>query len=394
MCVDGRGRGGPASPGPSARSSRPSRPAGRQARRQRAPVHLPRRRGPRRPGALARSGACREYAPTMLRLARETRAGPWSGSPRTRASARPASPRRARRPAYALDVDAPVSGAAGCASGSTGCPPPATTSARTPPSGCSPRCARWLDELAGGRTLPAATSTVSASPVQHELLATRRRLLHCGSSDSCQFGLRARLALRPSTSCPGSGWQSVFDRARYRAAFDHGLLTAVTIHDWIVPEVVRVTARAPGPTLLRGRPAARARPAVPRPPADHAARRSRDDARRARPRVLPHLPPGADRHLERAPARRRFLPAPTWRTARCPAATGARTSATARWLEAQDLAAARDFWLRRTAPDGLRVGARHRVTGRLRRPVRTRARLHLRRGRPALTHCQPARWAR
>ncbi|WP_159394739.1 condensation domain-containing protein [Streptomyces sp. H-KF8] len=131
-----------------------------------------------------------------------------------------------------------------------------------------------LEELAGAVGERAGRSTVAASPLQRELLADADA--HPGTGrqiEQLSWVWHGPLDVGRFTTA----WQSVFDReAVLRASFDHGRDPAVTVHDRVVPEVVRTAhpgsslpetlaadqrrgldPRSPGPlrlTLLDGSP--------------------------------------------------------------------------------------------------------------------------------------------
>lgn len=298
-------------------------------------------------------GACREYAPDpVLRLAlRElvpvlVRFTPDAD---TRADSR-----RAVRPApaggpYALDIDARERGGRLCVGLDL---VPAVRDGITDDSaaGLLRVLKDVLEELAADAgASPAEPSTVAAGPLQRELLAdadahpgTGRQIEQLtwvwhGPLDAARFT---------------AAWQSVFDReAVLRAAFDHGPEPRITLHDRVVPEVVRLDRtnarpadvlagdrrrgldpRSPGPlriTLLDG------------PHADGATAPSTRvlltyhqallDTRSVRlllaefcrAYLADGLLPGGDRRPD--------------------------VRDHARWIEAQDLTPARDFW-QQTAP--------------------------------------------
>ncbi|MFI2620583.1 condensation domain-containing protein [Streptomyces sp. NPDC018584] len=97
-----------------------------------------------------------------------------------------------------------------------------------------------LDELANGvgASLTAA-GTVAPSPAQRELLADADA--HPGTGrqiEQLSWIWRGPLDIARFTAA----WQAVFDReAVLRSAFDHGPSPMITIHDRIMPEVVRLT---------------------------------------------------------------------------------------------------------------------------------------------------------
>ncbi|MFB6819010.1 condensation domain-containing protein [Streptomyces sp. NPDC056347] len=210
-----------------------------------------------------------------------------------------------------------------------------------------------LDELAGSAAVPPATTRpVTASPVQHELLADAEA--HPGTGRQIEqlswiwHGPLDHARFR-------AAWQGVFDReAALRAAFGHGPDPVITIHDRIVPDVVRMAHPGAGPDAL----------------ADD--RRRGLDPRSPGPlRITLFDGPGGD--STRAQATRvlltyhlalldtwsvRLLVAEFYRAylSDGPLPGGDRRPDVrdyARWVEAQDLAAARDFWLR----SGLRPAA-------------------------------------
>ncbi|MFI6875865.1 condensation domain-containing protein [Streptomyces sp. NPDC050400] len=290
-------------------------------------------------------GACREYAPDpMLRLALRE---PVPVLVRFTPDARVRAARQPRRGAvpYALDVDARIRGGRLCV-GLDRLPAARDDVGEESAERLLAALREVLDELAGGRgTPPATTSTVSASPVQHELLADADA--HPGTGRQIEqlswvwHGPLDLVRFR-------AAWQSVFDReAALRAAFDHGPDPMITIHDRIVPEVVRMTR------------------AGARPDAFVDDRRRGLDPRSPGPLRITLLDGPRDDGTD-VPATRVLLTyhlalIDTWSVrllvaefcraylADGPLPGGDRRPDVrdyARWLEAQDLAAARDFWLR------------------------------------------------
>ncbi|MFE3590611.1 condensation domain-containing protein [Streptomyces niveus] len=187
-------------------------------------------------------GACREYASDpVLRLAlRELVAVLVRFTPD--AAPRPDST-RAGRPApavaggpYALDIDATERGGRLCVGLDL---VPAARDGITEES--ADRLLRVLKDVleelaADAGASPAEPSTVAASPLQRELLAdadahpgTGRQIEQLtwvwhGPLDTARFT---------------AAWQSVFDRETVlRAAFDHAPEPRITLHDRVVPEVV------------------------------------------------------------------------------------------------------------------------------------------------------------
>ncbi|MFG2096168.1 condensation domain-containing protein [Streptomyces sp. NPDC048612] len=95
-----------------------------------------------------------------------------------------------------------------------------------------------LQELAGGPdAVPSAASTVAASPLQRALLADADA--HPGTGrqiEQLRWVWHGPLDIARFTAA----WQSVFDReAVLRAAFDHRPEPRITLHDRVVPDVVR-----------------------------------------------------------------------------------------------------------------------------------------------------------
>ncbi|MER7000171.1 condensation domain-containing protein [Streptomyces sp. NPDC000410] len=204
-----------------------------------------------------------------------------------------------------------------------------------------------LDELAGSTgAAPATTSTVAAGPLQRELLADADA--HPGTGrqiEQLSWVWHGPLDIARLTAA----WQSVFDRETVlRAAFDHGPDPAITIHDRVVPQVVRMPStgedrpdallsdrrrgldpRFPGPlriTLLDG-----PRDGGTAPPATRVLltyHRALLDTWSVRLLVAEffraYLAGGTLPGGERRPDVRDY----------------------AHWIQAQDLAPARDFWLR------------------------------------------------
>ncbi|NEB77925.1 peptide synthase condensation domain-containing protein, partial [Streptomyces sp. SID14478] len=302
-------------------------------------------------------GACREYAADpMLRLALREPVPVlvrFTPDARVRASERP---QRATG-AYALDVDARIRGGRLCVGLDW------LSAAR---DGVGEESAarllavlrEVLDELTGGAgASPVTTSTVAATPVQRELLADADA--HPGTGrqiEQLSWVWRGPLDLARFTAA----WQCVFDReAALRSAFDHGPDPMITIHDRIVPQVVHrpytgvrpdafvadrhrgLDPRSPGPlriTLLDG-------------PED-------DGTGVPATRVL------LTYHLALLDTWSvRLLVAEFCRAylADGPLPGGDRRPDVrdyARWVETQDLAAARDFWLRSELRPAASVSAR------------------------------------
>ncbi|MFI1606890.1 condensation domain-containing protein [Streptomyces griseofuscus] len=299
-------------------------------------------------GAVGRGafGACREHAPdAALRLAlREPVPVLVRFTPDTRVRAAGRPPGTAA--GYALDAGARLRGGRLCVGLDW---LPAARDGVTEES-----AARLLDllhgvlgELAGSTgTAPATTTTVAASPLQREILADADA--HPGSGRQIeQLGWvwHGPLDVARFTAA----WQSVFDReAVLRAAFDHGPDPAITIHDRVVPQVARLPYRG----------------------ADHS-----DDLARDRLRGLDPRSPGPVRITlfdgpgdgGAAPRSTRVLLTyhlallDTWSVrllvaefCRAYLADGVLPGGDrrpdvrdyARWIEARDLAPARDFWLR------------------------------------------------
>ncbi|MGV4988780.1 condensation domain-containing protein [Streptomyces sp. NRAIS4] len=96
-----------------------------------------------------------------------------------------------------------------------------------------------LEELGGRAGASAASTTaVAASPLQREILADADA--HPGTGrqiEQLSWVWHGPLDIARFTAA----WQSVFDReAVLRAAFDHGPDPAITIHDRVVPQIVRM----------------------------------------------------------------------------------------------------------------------------------------------------------
>lgn len=184
-------------------------------------------------------GACREHAPDpVLRLALRE---PVPVLVRFTPDAHARETRRPQRGdvAYALDVDARIRGSRLCVGLDR------LTAVR---DGVTEESADQLlavlrdvlDELAGSACPSLTTaSTVAPSPVQRELLADADA--HPGTGrqiEQLSWIWHGPLDVARFTAA----WQSVFDReAVLRSAFDHGPDPMITIHDRIVPEVLRTT---------------------------------------------------------------------------------------------------------------------------------------------------------
>ncbi|MFC8827320.1 condensation domain-containing protein [Streptomyces sp. NPDC057137] len=321
-------------------------------------------------------GACREYAPDpALRLAlRElvpvlVRFTPDAD---TDADLRGAPAARS----YALDIDARERGGRLCVGLGL---LPAARDGVTEESAARllAELKAVLAELAGDAgAAPAAPATVAASPLQRELLADADA--HPGSGrqiEQLTWVWHGALDVTRFTAA----WQSVFDReAVLRTAFDHGPDPTITLHDRVTPEVVRVDRtgahpadvfagdrrrgldpRSPGPlriTLLDG-------------PLGGGARGSGPDGDSARGGGAQESDPRGDGPHDLgapAPSTRVLLTyhqalLDTWSVrllleefGRAYLADGALPGGDrrpdvrdhARWIEGQDLAPARDFWLR------------------------------------------------
>ncbi|MEU0743922.1 condensation domain-containing protein [Streptomyces sp. NPDC006134] len=294
-------------------------------------------------------GACREHAPDpALRLALREPVPVlvrFTPDAHVRPSARPAG----TAASYALDVDARIRG--GRLRIGLDWLPAARDGVGEESAGRLVDALKdVLDELAAGTgASPAPTSTVAASPLQRELLADADA--HPGTGrqiEQLSWVWHGPLDIARFTAA----WQSVFDReAVLRASFDHGPDPAITLHDRVVPQVVRVPytgadgpgafvsdrrrgldPRSPGPlriTLLDGPPGDRAHPQTTRVLLTyHLALLDTWSVRLlvaefCRAYLADGTLPGGDRR----PDVRDY----------------------AHWIEAQDLTPARDFWLR-TAP--------------------------------------------
>ncbi|WP_159056628.1 condensation domain-containing protein [Streptomyces yokosukanensis] len=183
-------------------------------------------------------GACREHAPdAALRLAlREPVPVLVRFTPD--ADVRAVEPSQRTATAYALDADARVRGGRLCVRLDW---LPAARDGVTEDSAGRLLAVleEVLDELAGSTSvLPATTSSVAASPLQREILADADA--HPGTGrqiEQLSWVWHGPLDIARFTAA----WQSVFDReAVLRAAFDHGPDPAITIHDRVVPQVVRM----------------------------------------------------------------------------------------------------------------------------------------------------------
>ncbi|MER8062463.1 MULTISPECIES: condensation domain-containing protein [unclassified Streptomyces] len=184
-------------------------------------------------------GACREHVPdAALRLALREPVPVlvrFTPDARVRAAGRP------NAPGYALDADARIRG--GRLRVGLDWLPAARDGVTEESAG------RLLDvlhgvlrELADGTGAVSATSTaVAASPLQREILADADA--HPGSGrqiEQLSWAWHGPLDIPRFTAA----WQSVFDReAVLRAAFEHGPDPAITIHDRVVPQVVRLPYR-------------------------------------------------------------------------------------------------------------------------------------------------------
>ncbi|MEU5959269.1 condensation domain-containing protein [Streptomyces sp. NPDC047525] len=194
-------------------------------------------------------GACREHAPDpVLRLAlREPVPVLVRFTPDARSRAARQQPQRGAV-SYALDVDARIRGGRLCVG--LDWLPAVRDGVTEESAGRLLAVLRdVLDELSGGARLShPTTGSVAPSPVQRELLADADA--HPGTGrqiEQLSWIWHGPLDVARFTAA----WQSVFDReAALRSAFDHGPDSMITIHDRVVPEVVRTRNGGAGPGAL------------------------------------------------------------------------------------------------------------------------------------------------
>ncbi|MET9497763.1 condensation domain-containing protein [Streptomyces sp. NPDC006552] len=336
-------------------------------------------------------GACREYAPDpMLRLALRE---PVPVLVRFTPDARVRAPRQAQRGAvsYALDVDARVRGGRLCV-GLDWLPAARDGVGEESAARLLSAVRDVLEELAeGAGAVPAATTAVTATPVQRELLADADA--HPGTGRQIeQLSWVWHGPLDPDRFT--AAWQAVFDReAALRSAFDHGPDPMITIHDRIVPEVVRITH------------------AGARPDAFMADRRRGLDPRSPGPLRITLLDgpwdDGTTVRATRVLLTYHLALLDTW-SVRLLVAEFCRAYLTdgplpggdrrpdvrdhAHWIEAQDLAAARDFWLRSDLRPAAPVPARSPATPAAGESGPGRSRVRLTSAEAARLDAWAARW--